>query len=369
MKFEFKRLFNNPRLLIVLIGFFILFIFPTMISPSNSFSKEHMYQELKNQLIAGENSALDLKDIPEANHTYEAVLRSNKALENILNAYDKNSYSLLIESELEYEQLMKDRILSGTLSGLDIGEQTKRIYQLETFQTQNITRIDSFQSTIPAVNRFLRLIEIIPSTIFLIFIVIIFAYIYTSNKKKGSIDILNILPIKVWKVSFNSIFANSSYVIVSLIVSLAISIGVVTTINTLGNLEYPIFYTSFQNIYTHMPAIEFLMKFFILMLLLTFFISLTIYLVNLFSTNFIFIILIFGVLLAFSDYNMLGSAIPDSIIQYLPVGYFNIQDVLLESNRWQSEHILWSNAVLYFSIASLLLLTIISLIVNKRKKL
>lgn len=371
MIIEWLKIRRTKSNLTFLLLFLIILLIPLFLARADK-EEADLYKKSywEAQLPFKEEAANQMKDIPEAEYVYDATLKEIKFIKQIVHSYEQNSYNDRISAELNYARLTLEQIERGSLVGLSSEDQEFNVAQLEFFNTHSIERIDDHQTVVPAVSYLTQLFQGIPTIIFFILFSLFFAYCYTYEQRKKTIDFLNVTPVSLKKISFNKIAATFLYISMAFLSSIAISFIVASMKSGIGDWRYPIFYRSLQSGNVEvMTSGVFLIKAVVLILMVAFFLSLISYLVSLISKYFLVNVFILGLLMVFTNLSLIGNAISGTVAQWLPTSYMDVSQLLLNQNPWNNPNIAWNNGMLYIIGLDILLVLFISILLKKNKKI
>ena len=205
-----------------------------------------------------------------------------RSMENLISTYLSDNDSNKLEAEFQYEKNQLRDLEGGSLVGTPVIEQTKTVSYLEYLIDNNIPKVYDNQNPIPAVNYLEQNFRgMIPNSLILIIFSLLFANIYSFEKRKNTISFFSILPKKLNHIAINKIVVTTLFVLITFLVPVLLSFLFVLLKNGLGDLNYPISYSSDGLEVSIMTVGVFIVKtvilttFFILFLsLLSFFISL-----------------------------------------------------------------------------------------------
>lgn len=351
---------------------FILFIF---LSPLINFRNMDMESskiiELRDEInitqegieqMKEANVPLDVKDEEE-----RLVL-----LQAFYTALSENQLDEVVKTQLAYEKKMLEQMEQGSRFGIPIIEQRKAVAELDFLYAKNLVPINKFDSSVPAVNFISNGFQtFIPFTMILIFPVLIFSRIYTTEKNHGTKDFINMTPISFIKSSTSKLTISILFSFFYFILSVCLA-GLITFFkNGFGFFNYPIPISKDGKSVDLLTTGQFLIQLFILLFFIYIFLASLSFLISRFTNSFLIqtVILLVVVMLPSSPLFTADSAIA-GVAHFLPFSYFDLSKVLTFGDSYSpmiNEHITFVNGLICLVSYSILCL-LLSLIVIKKKR-
>lgn len=371
-KFELLKVVKNKFHYIGILFLLILFLYPLYFYPDNERIQENNINLLQSNIDMARNSLTDKSDDPGAKEMYEGIEKNVKLMQELLLAYRTYDNRSIVESHLAIDRDDLENTLNGSLIGQSEIDIKRNIEVNEYLLEHDLQRVEPFAIKVPAVNYLYSITSNTYSFKTLLLILgLVLGYLYTNEKRKNNINLLNTLPINLYKVSLQKIVGISIFVIMTFLMPLIIVFITVTVIHGVGDFNYPMVYTVDNEVVIVNTLLVYLLKYLTLTLLSIILISLICYLLSLFTGNIMIVVMMLIVLVFIADPKSLNIDILKEYAHYSPVTYFNVQDVLLgqsEFNPLPNLFVTFKNGILTLSLSILAVsMSIITVIFFKKK--
>lgn len=371
--FESKKLLTEKTNYFGIVVLFILFIMPIIFLNSNK--KEIENNQLENyqaNLEISKQVEKNMESIPEASEQLEKVKESNQLMEVLISTYLTNKESDKLVAEYQYEKLQLRDLKDGSLVGTPVIEQNKTVSTLEYLIKNNISKIYDNQNSIPALNYLAQIFKgIVPSSFILIICSLLFANIYSFEKRKNTISFFNILPKNLNHLAINKITITTFFVLLTLLIPIMLTSLFPLLKSGLGSPDYPIAYSLDGVEVSIMSIKEFIVKSVILLIFFILFLSILSFFISLFTGS---VLVNAGILVAMTSLSQLPSLKIEpfsNFSHFLPFSYVNTNDVLTHGNFWDpvsNPSISFANGLLCLAIYTIIIcLASFSIITTKKK--
>lgn len=371
MRIELTKLYRSKYLFILPI--FIISIIMFTYVPYSKFTKTN-----QNDLII-ESKALtnNLSDIVEdmkskgfPEEVYQLIEQQKLLSIDRAEAIEQHDQTKQLLAEREMEKINLDLLQQGKLSGYTFDELSLKIEELAFFiENPDVEYMDKFLFTKLSTSYFIpRLFEFIPITTLLLIISILLSFYLTMEYREKTINFLNVLPYKKRKVTFDKMGVALSWIVGSwAIVGLLISL--ITTIQFgFGTLKYPFFYLDTDRMIISITSGEYMMKLIVSLILLSFFLVSSIYLISLLTKSTIIAMAISAGLILPAMMPSVLKVIPPSLLRYLPYGYLNLPELIFSRSDIEGWNPSWMQGITYFIFLDIICLLLIALQQQAEKK-
>lgn len=370
-KFEWKKITTDKTNFFGILIILILLLPPLFGSSTNMY--ENRIQELQLTLEMGERATEELKKIPLAAQALKDTEETNYLLRILIDAYTTGQSKEILKAEYDYERKILKDTESGSLIGVPLIEQKKKISTLEYLMKNDLEIVNNYQSQVPSIIFLYKILTgLVPITIIFMIISLLFANMYSSEKRKDNIYFLNSMPVSLYKISLNKIITNSTFAVLTLLFGFLIIFLLCSFKNGVGNLNYPLAYTVDGVNVSIISMSTFILKSFILMFTFIFFLSALSFLVSIFTGSILVnaVILISTVLISDSTY-LKNDAIKN-FAHFLPFSYVDASNVVTFGSYYKpliNSSITFGNGILYLTLYSIILILISFFIIYKKKKI
>lgn len=371
MRIELTKLYRSKYLFILPI--FIISIIMFTYVPYSKFTKIN-----QNDLII-ESKALtnNLSDIVEdmkskgfPEEVYQLIEQQKLLSIDRTEAIEQHDQTKQLLAEREMEKINLDLLQQGKLSGYTFEELSLKIEELAFFiENPDVEYMDKFLFTKLSTSYFIpRLFEFVPITTLLLIISILLSFYLTMEYREKTINFLNVLPYKKRKITFDKMGVALSWIVGSwAIVGLLISL--ITTIQFgFGTLKYPFFYLDTDRMIISITSGEYMMKLIVSLILLSFFLVSSIYLISLLTKSTIIAMAISAGLILPAMMPSVLKVIPPSLLRYLPYGYLNLPELIFSRSDIEGWNPSWMQGITYFIFLDIICLLLIALQQQAEKK-
>ncbi|MCO5496233.1 ABC transporter permease [Enterococcus innesii] len=368
-KFECINLLKNKVNYFPCIILTLLLLIPLIVHRESNWNE---LNELRANQLANEQTIDAIKEDETAAETVADLKIANKNIEAVILALQSQDKDKIVESKYIFEKKNLDDMLAGKLVGIPIVEQKKVVAKLEYLHKNNDSLVSLEDSRVLPLANYYELIfsGMVPSIIFLAISAILAATITSYEKRKRSIELINVIP---KSPVFKSVMRYSSYFLFSLmsiLFPLAIISVIVSVKNGIGNFYYPIA-TIVNDDAAIIPIVTFFYQNIIIIILWLLLLTLISFFISLFTGN--YLVNIGGVLLPLllASYN--SSPVESNgneFIQYFPTSYVNFQQVILGGSGFvplKSPDINFINGVGTLFIFNLILISLIFFVMSRKK--
>lgn len=371
MRIELTKLYRSKYLFILPI--FIISIIMFTYVPYSKFTKTNQ-NDLIIESKALTNNLSDIvedmksKDFPE--EFYQLIEQQKLLSIDRAEAIEQHDQTKQLLAEREMEKINLDLLQQGKISGYTFDELSLKIEELAFFiENPDVEYMDKFLFTKLSTSYFIpRLFEFIPITTLLLIISILLSFYLTMEYREKTINFLNVIPYKKRKVTFDKMGVALSWIVGSwAIVGLLISL--ITTIQFgFGTLKYPFFYLDTDRMIISITSGEYMMKLIVSLILLSFFLVSSIYLISLLTKSTIIAMAISAGLILPAMMPSVLKVIPPSLLRYLPYGYLNLPELIFSRSDIEGWNPSWMQGITYFIFLDIICLLLIALQQQAEKK-
>lgn len=373
LKFEVLKILKNKFHYLGILVLLILFILPLFIYPDNDQVYENNINQLESNIDMGRNAIISNGSNPNTEEMNKRIEEDVQLQQQLLLAYQNQDSKEITEKKLEFDKNSLEGFLDGTLAGSSITEVKKDIDINEYLLNHNLERIEPYAIEIPAINYFYFVTStVFPFKIILLILGLILGSLFTNEKRKNNISVLNTLPINLYKVSLQKIVTATVFVIMTLIVPFSIVFLIIASIYGVGDLNYPMAYSLDLNTVEVTTLTTYMLKYLLLSILSILFIGLISYLFSLFTGNIMFLVMMLIIIIFIADPKLINADILTTYAHILPTTYFNVQDILLgqlEYNPLPNFLVTYQNGIITLLISILFVSFLIFTTIFFKKKL
>lgn len=371
--FEWKKILTYKTNYFGMVVLFLLFIVPVIFFSSDIAQIENI--QLRNyqaNLEISKQAEKSMEDVPEAIGQLEKVKESNELMENLVNTYLSDKESEKLVAEYQYEKIQLRDLQDGSLVGIPIVEQQKKVSSLEYLIQNDISKVYDNHNSIPALNYLAQIFKgKIPAALILMICSLLLANIYSFEKRNNTISFFNILPNDLNHTAVNKIVTTTLFALITFVVPVMLTFLFLLVRNGLGNLNYPIVYSPDGFEVSIMTVLTFIMKSVVLNILFIIFLSIMSFFISLFTGSVIVNAGILVAMLLLSESPILKVEPLNNFAQFLPFSYVNADEVLLSGSFWEpisNISITFSNGLTVLSVYSIILcVASFSIIFSKKK--
>ncbi|MGM0197866.1 ABC transporter permease subunit [Enterococcus sp. DIV1314a] len=371
MRIELTKLYRSKYLFILPI--FIISIIMFTYVPYSKFTKTNQNDLIIESKVLTNNLSdivedMKSKDFPE--EFYQLIEQQKLLSIDRAEAIEQHDQTKQLLAEREMEKINLDLLQQGKISGYTFDELSLKIEELAFFiENPDVEYMDKFLFTKLSTSYFIpRLFEFIPITTLLLIISILLSFYLTMEYREKTINFLNVIPYKKRKVTFDKMGVALSWIVGSwAIVGLLISL--ITTIQFgFGTLKYPFFYLDTDRMIISITSGEYMMKLIVSLILLSFFLVSSIYLISLLTKSTIIAMAISAGLILPAMMPSVLKVIPPSLLRYLPYGYLNLPELIFSRSDIEGWNPSWIQGITYFIFLDIICLLLIALQQQAEKK-
>lgn len=371
MRIELTKLYRSKYLFILPI--FIISIIMFTYVPYSKFTKTNQNDLIIESKVLTNNLSdivedMKSKDFPE--EVYQLIEQQKLLSIDRAEAIEQHDQTKQLLAEREMEKINLDLLQQGKISGYTFDELSLKIEELAFFiENPDVEYMDKFLFTKLSTSYFIpRLFEFIPITTLLLIISILLSFYLTMEYREKTINFLNVIPYKKRKVTFDKMGVALSWIVGSwAIVGLLISL--ITTIQFgFGTLKYPFFYLDTDRMIISITSGEYMMKLIVSLILLSFFLVSSIYLISLLTKSTIIAMAISAGLILPAMMPSVLKVIPPSLLRYLPYGYLNLPELIFSRSDIEGWNPSWMQGITYFIFLDIICLLLIALQQQAEKK-
>lgn len=371
MRIELTKLYRSKYLFILPI--FIISIIMFTYVPYSKFTKTNQNDLIIESKVLTNNLSdivedMKSKDFPE--EFYQLIEQQKLLSIDRAEAIEQHDQTKQLLAEREMEKINLDLLQQGKISGYTFDELSLKIKELAFFiENPDVEYMDKFLFTKLSTSYFIpRLFEFIPITTLLLIISILLSFYLTMEYREKTINFLNVIPYKKRKVTFDKMGVALSWIVGSwAIVGLLISL--ITTIQFgFGTLKYPFFYLDTDRMIISITSGEYMMKLIVSLILLSFFLVSSIYLISLLTKSTIIAMAISAGLILPAMMPSVLKVIPPSLLRYLPYGYLNLPELIFSRSDIEGWNPSWMQGITYFIFLDIICLLLIALQQQAEKK-
>lgn len=371
MRTELTKLYRSKYLFILPI--FIISIIMFTYVPYSKFTKTNQNDLIIESKVLTNNLSdivedMKSKDFPE--EFYQLIEQQKLLSIDRAEAIEQHDQTKQLLAEREMEKINLDLLQQGKISGYTFDELSLKIEELAFFiENPDVEYMDKFLFTKLSTSYFIpRLFEFIPITTLLLIISILLSFYLTMEYREKTINFLNVIPYKKRKVTFDKMGVALSWIVGSwAIVGLLISL--ITTIQFgFGTLKYPFFYLDTDRMIISITSGEYMMKLIVSLILLSFFLVSSIYLISLLTKSTIIAMAISAGLILPAMMPSVLKVIPPSLLRYLPYGYLNLPELIFSRSDIEGWNPSWMQGITYFIFLDIICLLLIALQQQAEKK-
>lgn len=357
--FDFKKILTEKTNYFGLVALFVLFIIPILFARSDKEEIENQQLEYyQSNLAIASQAEKSMESIPEASEALKEVKESNQLLDNLVSTYLSDTDSNKLEAEYQYEKNQLRDLEDGTLSGVPVIEQKKTVTFLEYLIDNNMSKIYGNENYIPALNFLEQNFKgVIPNSLILIICSLLFANIYSFEKRKNTISFFNILPKKLNHIAINKVTVTTLFVLITFILSVFLAFLFILLKNGLGDLNYPIVYSTNGVEVSIMTVGVFLVKTVVLIIFFILFLSLLSFFISLFTGSVLVNAGILVALILLSESQILTAEPFSNFSHFLPFSYVNTSILLTHGSSYEplsNASITFTNGVICLMIYTLI---------------
>lgn len=371
MRIELTKLYRSKYLFILPI--FIISIIMFTYVPYSKFTKTNQNDLIIESKVLTNNLSdivedMKSKDFPE--EFYQLIEQQKLLSIDRAEAIEQHDQTKQLLAEREMEKINLDLLQQGKISGYTFDELSLKIEELAFFiENPDVEYMDKFLFTKLSTSYFIpRLFEFVPITTLLLIISILLSFYLTMEYREKTINFLNVLPYKKRKITFDKMGVALSWIVGSwAIVGLLISL--ITTIQFgFGTLKYPFFYLDTDRMIISITSGEYMMKLIVSLILLSFFLVSSIYLISLLTKSTIIAMAISAGLILPAMMPSVLKVIPPSLLRYLPYGYLNLPELIFSRSDIEGWNPSWMQGITYFIFLDIICLLLIALQQQAEKK-
>lgn len=371
MRIELTKLYRSKYLFILPI--FIISIIMFTYVPYSKFTKTNQNDLIIESKVLTNNLSdivedMKSKDFPE--EFYQLIEQQKLLSIDRAEAIEQHDQTKQLLAEREMEKINLDLLQQGKISGYTFDELSLKIEELAFFiENPDVEYMDKFLFTKLSTSYFIpRLFEFVPITTLLLIISILLSFYLTMEYREKTINFLNVIPYKKRKVTFDKMGVALSWIVGSwAIVGLLISL--ITTIQFgFGTLKYPFFYLDTDRMIISITSGEYMMKLIVSLILLSFFLVSSIYLISLLTKSTIIAMAISAGLILPAMMPSVLKVIPPSLLRYLPYGYLNLPELIFSRSDIEGWNPSWMQGITYFIFLDIICLLLIALQQQAEKK-
>ena len=371
MRIELTKLYRSKYLFILPI--FIISIIMFTYVPYSKFTKTNQNDLIIESKVLTNNLSdivedMKSKDFPE--EFYQLIEQQKLLSIDRAEAIEQHDQTKQLLAEREMEKINLDLLQQGKLSGYTFEELSLKIEELAFFiENPDVEYMDKFLFTKLSTSYFIpRLFEFVPITTLLLIFSILLSFYLTMEYREKTINFLNVLPYKKRKITFDKMGVALSWIVGSwAIVGLLISL--ITTIQFgFGTLKYPFFYLDTDRMIISITSGEYMMKLIFSLILLSFFLVSSIYLISLLTKSTIIAMAISAGLILPAMMPSVLKVIPPSLLRYLPYGYLNLPELIFSRSDIEGWNPSWMQGITYFIFLDIICLLLIALQQQAEKK-
>ncbi len=320
-------------------------------------------------MITWENASVSIKQTLDIVDELTAEDQPNEVIApfmEIVNLYyDKgtalkageNKKALQIQSRIEKINL--DLIKADLRSDLDQTEQERLVATLDFFADSSLEYIDpEIPTKLPMINYLTKLFLQLPIGALLMIVTLFLATYFTAEYREKTADFLFITPQSKYKIMRAQLETYFLWLLINLVVSLGLAATVCGVKYGIGNLSYPIFYTDFDKNVQSVTSGQYLdlAKLVLSMFLLLVSVLLFDYLISLVLKNTMATLTVTELFLLLTLMPSYLYSFPSSIMRFLPFGYLDLPNLIIDNNVWGDTTVTWNKGIIYLSFFSVLCL-------------
>jgi ABC-type transport system involved in multi-copper enzyme maturation permease subunit len=261
--FELRNFFKEKAIIVLFLIFLGITIAPQfLLTPDENFDKGYLYA-LEGS-IEMQKEILDAGDLPP--HVAENIAEELKLNEMLLSKIKNNDLTEALKAELAKETFTLKGVENGSISGPTLVEQKLLVAKLEYLVKNKLLKVSDDTAVMPAVNYLMSSMR--PYMPIFLVVSLILSYAYSLEKRRKTIDFLNVIPVSLKRISITKFLLFTSLTSLLVLVSFLLNYIIAMAKNGTGSWKYPIVVTPDGQTVEVMTAQTFVLKEMCLLLLI-----------------------------------------------------------------------------------------------------
>lgn len=353
--FEWKKIVTEKTNYFGAAMVIILLILPILFLSSEKKEIENQQVDMYQAILEISSQAeKNMTRIPEAAEQLVKVKESSRLMENLISDYQSGTETEKLVAEYQYEKNQLRDLEDGSLIGASVIEQQKKVSTLEQLLQKNISKVYDTQKSIPTFNYLSQFFKgLIPSTLILIIFSLLFANIYSFEKRKNTNSFFHVIPKSLNLLAINKIGIATLFVLMTFLIPLLLVFFFLLFKNGLGDPNYPMAYSPDGIEVSIMTAKVFITKSVILLLFYLLFLSMFSFFISLLTGSVLVNAGLLVAMITLGDSPIFKAEPFSNFSHFSPFSYVNMNDVLLRGNVWEplsNPSLTFSNGILCLTI-------------------
>lgn len=374
ISFEWLKILKTRSNFFGLIILLIILFLSVLTSPSNEVEESFRIDRINSNIETTRDAINNMEGVPEASNALKHTEERLELMYDLRKAYESEDNRAITEAEhaLEEKQL-RDKIEGSLQGGFSLIEQKKLVVTKEYLLENDIEGVNRLFLQVPSINHFYNIFnQGVPSNLIFMIISLILASAYTLEKRKKNIDFLNIVPQKLYRISFSKIFVTTTFALMVVIGSFGVTFLLNGMMYGIGNFDYPLAYSIDGENVLIMNLSTFLLKTILLMIVFILFLSVLSFLISLFTGSILVnAIILIGIILT-ADSTLLDNDLIKSIAHTLPFSYVDPANVVQYGSEYKplaNTSVNFKNGILCLGVYTIVIMLISQIIIWKKGKL
>ena len=371
--FESKKLLKDKTYLALFLFIFILFISPLIITMEFDMDAQKI-DYIKSDIMMTEEAISQM----ERDNATAAVADETERLQLLnvlLKAYESKNIYERTKAELALESKVLKQMESGSVVGIPIIEQRKKVAELDYLDKNKVVPLNGLEYSYGGINYiFTAFHSFIPFTFLLILPVLVYTNTLSMEKERGTKDFLNMTPLKYKTMLFSKMGIAVMFSFLGFLLSLLPVFVVVSSKNGLGTFDYPIAISRDQLSVQLLTTGQFLFKFLVLLFFIYIFLASLALLISRFTDNFFVYlsVMLTSVLLPTIPLFNNTDSFFAKIAHYIPFTYFDLTKTITYGTQdfpVINEQISLTSGLICLAISSIFCVFISGMLILKKRKL
>lgn len=370
---ESKKLLKDKTYLALFFFIFFLFISPLVVTMEFDMDAQKIDYIKSDIMMTEENiSQMERDDAPAAAADETERLQ---LLKELLKTYESENIYKRTKAELALENKVLKQMESGSVVGIPIIEQRKKVAELDYLVKNKLAPVSGLENSYGGINYiFTAFHSFIPFTFLLLLPVLVYTNLLSMEKERGTKDFLNMTPLNYKTILSTKMSVGVLFSFFGFLLSLIPVFLVVSLKNGIGTFNYPLAISRDQLSVQILTTGQFLLKFIILLFVIYIFLASLALLISRFTDNFFVYlsVMLASVLLpTLPVFNNTDSFFA-GIAHYVPFTYFDLTKVITygtEDFPVINEQINFTGGLICLFAYSILCILVSSVLISKKSKI
>lgn len=370
---ESKKLLKDKTYLALFFFLFFLFISPLVVTMEFDMDAQKIDYIKSDIMMTEENiSQMERDDAPAAAADETERLQ---LLKELLKTYESENIYKRTKAELALENKVLKQMESGSVVGIPIIEQRKKVTELDYLVKNKLAPVSGLENSYGGINYiFTAFHSFIPFTFLLLLPVLVYTNLLSMEKERGTKDFLNMTPLDYKTILSTKMSVGVLFSFLGFLLSLIPVFLVVSLKNGIGTFNYPLAISRDQLSVQILTTGQFLLRFIILLFAIYIFLASLALLISRFTDNFFVYlsVMLASVLLpTLPVFNNTDSFFA-GIAHYVPFTYFDLTKVITygtEDFPVINEQINFTGGLICLFAYSILCILVSSVLISKKSKI